>query len=102
MTKKYKSFWSPGLTTLNGKRYVVPGYHEVPFNTTLEEVMSDWERTTGTKNINTKDIIVKVKSTDGKKEYTIECKNNRWTCTCPSFGFRKDCKHINLMKKKNG
>ena len=101
MSMKYNSFLPPALTTLNGKRYVVPGYHEIPFDTKLEDVLKNWERTIDIKP-NDKDLLVKVKSTDGKKEYTIECKNNRWTCTCPSFGFRKDCKHINLIKKKNG
>jgi len=99
MSKQYNSFIPPGLTTINGKRYVVPGYHEVPFDTKLEDVHKNWERLTNTKPISD-DITVKVKSTDGKSEYTVECKSNRWSCTCPSFGFRKDCKHINLLKKQ--
>jgi hypothetical protein len=64
MSKQYKSLWPPGLTTINGKRYVVPGYHEVPFDTKLEDVHKNWERTTTVKPDNG-DILV-------KKNYNIQ------------------------------
>lgn len=32
-------------------------------------------------------------------QYTITREGTRWSCTCVGFGFRKDCKHINIAKK---
>ena len=33
------------------------------------------------------------------KEYTVTVKDENWTCTCPGFGFRRQCKHINAKKE---
>ena len=30
--------------------------------------------------------------------YTVERIGNSWSCTCPSFGFRRTCKHIQQVK----
>ena len=45
-------------------------------------------------------IKVQVKSSTGKGTYTVEYENNMWTCTCPAFGFRRKCKHIDSIKSK--
>jgi hypothetical protein len=34
-----------------------------------------------------------------KKIYTVALKANIWSCTCPAFKFRYDCKHINKCKR---
>lgn len=46
------------------------------------------------------DLSVQVKSSTGKGSYTVEYKNNQWSCTCPAFGFRRKCKHIDQVKAK--
>ena len=41
-----------------------------------------------------------VKGSGGSK-YTVRCDNDKWSCSCPAFGWgfgRKDCKHI-IAKK---
>ena len=37
------------------------------------------------------------------KKYTIKSDNNRWSCSCPAFGWnRRTCKHIDKLRKENG
>jgi hypothetical protein len=31
-------------------------------------------------------------------EYVVTHDHGRWSCTCPGFGFRRDCKHIREKK----
>lgn len=45
-------------------------------------------------------ISVKVKSSSGKDYYIVEYMNDVWSCTCPAFGFRRKCKHIDQVKSK--
>lgn len=44
------------------------------------------------------DLSVQVKSSNGKDEYTVQFKNRQWSCSCPAFGFRRKCKHIDQVK----
>lgn len=36
-----------------------------------------------------------IKGSKGQ-EYILTKTNNRWSCTCPGFEFRKDCKHVRV------
>ena len=38
------------------------------------------------------------------KKYTVKCEDDRWSCTCPAFGFsgNSGCKHIKQIKDENG
>jgi hypothetical protein len=33
--------------------------------------------------------------------YTVRANHGRYTCTCPGFGWRRKCKHIEQVKKEN-
>ena len=33
--------------------------------------------------------------------YTVRAVQGRYTCTCPGFGWRRKCKHIEQVKKEN-
>ena len=33
--------------------------------------------------------------------YTVRADHGRYTCTCPGFGWRRKCKHIEQVKKEN-
>lgn len=37
-------------------------------------------------------ISIEVDGSNGKK-YTVTNKSGNWTCTCPGFQFRRQCKH---------
>lgn len=34
------------------------------------------------------------------KLYHVTVSDNKWSCTCPGFGFRHNCKHIKDMKQE--
>lgn len=53
------------------------------------------------KRINIENGPVVTKTVIGSKgdSYTITNKTGEWTCTCPGFQFRKNCRHI---KENNG
>ena len=38
------------------------------------------------------------------KKYTVKCEDDRWSCSCPAFGFsgNSGCKHIKQIKDENG
>lgn len=90
----------PGLTTINGITYVVPGWHKVPADTTLKEVYDNWEQITYKDKDNnpSKKYVTKIKSNTGDKYYDVEFTGKIWTCTCVGYGYRGKCKHIEQAK----
>lgn len=69
---------------------------------TTEMLQARWSRPKRKAEVKPKngDLSVQVLSSNGKDKYTVEYNNNRWSCTCPSFGFRRKCKHIDQIKAK--
>jgi hypothetical protein len=47
------------------------------------------------------EVKVETYTVKGSKgdEYTVTNEAGRWACTCVGFGFRKDCKHIQGVRK---
>ncbi len=44
---------------------------------------------------------VKVKSSDGVTTYLVHClPGGLWTCTCPGFINRGNCRHIRLVRQR--
>ena len=39
-------------------------------------------------------------SSDPNKKYTVAYKDGRWSCTCPSYAYRRKCSHIDKCKGK--
>jgi len=100
---RISSFLPPGLTTIGGKTYVVPGWHVVPEGTTLEEVNERWSKDMP-KNIEETPeykIYEMVDSSKGDKQYDVTFDGLWWSCTCPGFGFRRDCRHLKEVKQKH-
>jgi hypothetical protein len=100
---KISSFLPPGISTIGGKTYVCPGWHEVPEGTTLDEVYERWTRINyGVEEKNThKPIKEIVTSSKGDKTYTVLYNNGAWDCDCAGFGFRRKCRHIEEIKTKH-
>ncbi len=96
-----KSHYPPALVTLSGVTYAMPGWNVVPNGITMDEIRDAWIDTspviTKTKSV---DVTTTVVSSNGKKSYTVSSKNGTWHCTCPGFGFRRKCKHVELVKTK--
>jgi hypothetical protein len=98
----FKSFLPPSLTTLNGVTYVVPGWHIVPEDTTLEEVQKHWEKEEcleQEQEINPiKPISETIISERTGEKYIVDFNGVDWSCTCVGYGFRRSCKHIENIK----
>ena len=97
-TLKIESYWPPALVTLSNKTYAMPGWIEVPNDTTVKEISKCWVNTIP-KSKSGFEVEQKVTSSNGKQIYIVKCKNDQWTCNCVGFGFRKTCKHIKTVQK---
>jgi hypothetical protein len=99
----FNSFLPPALVRpSDGNTYVCPGWIPVPSDTTLEEVHSRWTpRVPEIEKAPTAIISETVKSSSGKGGYLVEFNGKSWSCSCPGFGFRRDCKHVRELKLKN-
>jgi hypothetical protein len=97
------------IANILNKTYVMPGWHEVPFGTTRDQV----ELTSELSNIKVKNpskspevkiekterLSFKALSSKGDKTYDVTSINGEWDCTCPaSTFFRGPCKHIKKFK----
>ena len=79
------SFMPPGLVVLDGKKYICPGWHEVPMMMTLEDVYKHWTKARPYVEEEQlyKPVKEKVLSSKGDKTYTVQYNNGMWDCTCP-------------------
>ena len=100
---KFESFLPPGISILGGKTFVIPGWHEVPNGTTLEEVHDHWVQTKPVQEEKPSHTIYEtIDSSKGNKTYEVTFDGTWWNCTCVGFGFRKDCRHVQETKLKHG
>lgn len=99
---EFKSFMPPGLTTIGGKTYVIPGWHEVPEQTTLKEVKERWTQVLPKGEAKPNYVISEeVLSSKKDKTYEVSFDGKFWKCSCVGFGFRRSCSHINAVKEKH-
>jgi hypothetical protein len=99
----FKSFLPPAIAKFNGITYVVPGWHPVPEETTLEEAFKYWVKDLpeSEKEITPIDDFQKmVISKRTGEEYCVRFTGRYWSCTCAGFGYRSRCKHIDETKKQ--
>ena len=80
--------------------YIIAGstWIQVPHETTREEipkymVFGGWENESAT------EIRNEVVGSRGNKYIVRRNSEGIWSCTCPGFGFRGKCKHINSQKE---
>jgi len=100
---KISSFLPPAISTIGGKTYVVPGWHEVPEDTTLDEVYEHWTKyMPKMEDKPTHTIDVMVDSSTAGKQYRVTFDGTWWDCECAGFGFRKSCRHTKEIKEKHG
>ena len=88
--------WNPALTTgVDGKRYAISGstWIEVPSDTTFDELpmyMVVKKREGSQKR---GEGSWHVKGSRGA-DYRVSLRQGQWSCTCPGFGWRRRCKHV--------
>ena len=99
---KISSFLPPGIFNIWGKYYVCPGWHEVPKETTISEVMERWTQKIPKGEVKPEyKIEEEIKSSKGDKSYMITFDGSKWNCSCVGFGFHRDCRHIKEVKLKH-
>lgn len=90
-------------TDRTGQKWAVSGEHwiEVPDTLTLGDVgqymiMEPYETPTQT-------AVVRSYAVQGSKgdTYTVTDNGGTWTCTCPGFGWRRKCKHVEAQKNES-
>lgn len=90
--KKYKlvHLYPPAFTTINGQKYLLPGWIPVEPDTTFDDIehINPWK---------TKIETFSVQGSSGNA-YTVTKRDNSLTCDCPAGKFRGTCKHINQIK----
>ena len=99
---KISSFYPPAISTIGGKTYVVPGWHEVPEDTTLDEVYERWTKEVpkGEDKPDHK-ISEEIPSSKGDKTYTVTFDGSYWSCECIGFQYNRKCKHVTSVKAKH-
>ena len=93
--------WPPMLyTDRAGQKWAVSGQHwvEVPDTLTLDEVgkyMIVEQRETAPQPADV--VSYEVQGSRGNT-YTVSDNGGTWTCSCPGFGWRRKCKHVEAQK----
>lgn len=90
--------YSPSIQTINGKTYLMPGWHEFPNGTTINDIDITWEKFRAAK----KAVVAEYKSSKGEVTYQVtKSENGDLECTCPGFRYRnRNCKHIRKTREK--
>lgn len=89
-----------------GKRYVIADgeWVEVSQSITYENIVH-FRKIYGEQNEAFKKRFEQDVAGSKGKTYTVTCEDNRWSCTCPAFGWSgnsRTCKHIQQIKQENG
>jgi hypothetical protein len=90
-------------TDMSGQKWAVSGEHwvEVPDTLTLAEVgkyMIVEHRETPAQAADV--VSYEVQGSKGNT-YTVSDNGGTWTCTCPGFGWRRKCKHVEAQKNES-
>ena len=92
----------PFTMELLGKRYVMPGWHLLGPDEPTPNIEDIGFIPYKAKPIQTNLVqgkVYKVKSSKGNSYYEVTLLGNEISCTCPGYGFRKRCRHIEETKK---
>ena len=100
----YGGLWPPALTSIGSEKYIMPGWYKLPedeHDIKLEDI-AFYPYKADKPNIpdSNKNKVYKVKSSRGDKVYEVTIDSSgEFSCTCPGYGFRRRCRHIDEVKK---
>jgi len=90
-------------TDMSGQKWAVSGEHwiEVPETLTLGDV-GKYMITEQTETP-AQAAVVRSYAVQGSKgnTYTVRDNGGTWTCSCPGFGWRRKCKHVEAQKNES-
>ena len=92
--------WPPAIATINGERYIMPGWYKLEPNEKTPDIKDiafyPYKPKPADKPNIASDKVYKVKSSKGDKEYIVKSNaTGSLECSCPGYGFRRKCRHIN-------
>ena len=94
----------PFTMELNGNRYIMPGWYKLPDDEPTPDIKDiayyPYKAKKPNLHIIKEDKVFKVKSSRGDKVYEVTIDSSgEFSCTCPGYGFRRRCRHIDEVKK---
>ncbi len=95
----YGGLIPPFTTTINGERYIMPGWYKLKPDEETPNIKDIAYYPYKPKkeplpNIDSNKVY-KVVSSKGNKEYLVQMNvSGSMECTCPGYGFRRKCRHI--------
>lgn len=102
-----KSLMPPGIITspISGKTFAVAGsqWVELGPEVTRKMLQDAWQPLNPKGKVQVIDKSIQefeVKSEKSDTVYSVTKNGTYWSCSCPAFGFRHKCKHIESVKTK--
>jgi len=82
---------------LNDRQFCMTGSAEWPVRVISIDLVEDLELLSG--NVKNIDTSIKTFEVSGSKnnKYLVTSNSKGWSCTCPGFQFRKQCKHVSTL-----
>ena len=105
VNQKILTQWCPpAAIKIRGDWYLVPGYFKIPSGEDpdhyIEVYFILWKKLKDQERKKALKTEWEVLSSDGLKYYKVKFENNDYTCTCPGFNFRGNCKHIDHISRR--
>jgi hypothetical protein len=89
----------PSYPWLTDRQFCLSGNKEWPIRVLNIDCIENIELLSGSfKEVNTDTKVYEIVSSKGGK-YIVTSNPKGWTCTCPSFQFRKQCRHVSELSK---
>jgi hypothetical protein len=88
-----------------GERYIMPGWYKLKPDEETPDIKDIAYYPYKAKKPNIpnehKNKVYKVTSSKGDKEYEVSIDSSgSFSCTCPGYGFRRKCRHIDYVKSE--
>ena len=101
---KLISFRPPFIANILDKKYaLIQGFEnwiEVSMDVELEDLRERWSYPEKENKEVIKAKEYAVKSSKGDKNYNVKVVDGVFSCTCAGFGYRRNCSHIDKIKKE--
>jgi len=89
----------PSYSWLTDREFCLSGNKDWPIRVLNMDYIENIELLSGSfKEVNTDTKVYEISGSKGSK-YIVTSNKKGWTCTCPGFQFRKQCKHVSELSK---